>query len=599
MLTGLVDAAVAALVVAPTGGCDLACSWAAALTLGGALAFLAATLTQLVHFHVHHAAGAWQPIEAPHDADEVDDPGYRWASKARLLCCAEATAVLERDLGAFEKAEDEALEPARTERLLRQPLRWLYPTAADALDALSVVWLARASGGTFSHTGFAYLALLLQLAIAVLAGVGPALTPGTTQALAQVVATALLQWGAAAYMLGMRPAADRVENVIVGVQFFCEGGATAALLLASLGSMADAEVALQATAFALALVALFLPIIGKVYDAVVVPLSRLRRQDDFSVTSACCALISLLASLPGFLAVTAGLSFGGGVDTDVLEGATDEAVGMAEAALEEGGTLAANLAWMTRPEPAHHRAANKIRRSFLLHRAGKAGRRVSLYDIHPSLLPMARRRRSRDSWLDGAVTLLRRSSSGSSTSPRQLTSPRKRSHKFSKLPGELSCLVAEESSHVSTDAEPHAFKASDTDAFKVRETAAVAAEATLVPDSATARGGHGAAGREAAIGALRSSIHAMKVANAHAVQLPLALPHECPRAPPDELPPPAASSRTMSSVPFRCQPCSSRVTSSAAPQLPRAIYSSAGRHKAPNGRVVSTQPGRLVAGPPA
>jgi len=444
LITGLVQKSIAVLVVASDEGSSCAayhCTWVATATLALAVLLLSIVLTQLVHFYARHAH-TWEPIDAPDDANSIEDPGYRWASKLRSCCCTREVALLERDRGAFEKPESESREPARTERLLRAPIRLVRPVAADAQDALALMWLAKASGGSFFGVSFVYVTLIVQLCIGALAAIGPSLTPGSVHATMQVVATLVLQLGTSAIVLGLGPAADRVENLTVGLQFGLEGCATAALLVASRLDLEPAAMeALQLAGFFLALAALFLPILQKLYDAVVAQLSRLCRKDDgCSPTSACFAVWALAISIPGLVVRLLGWN----MDTSQLEGAADEAASAMELAVEEAAATGLNnLAWLTRPTPEHHDAAKRIQRRFLSSRqcsrrrgsvratweatlsasraqvqphASQEGLRSvpNVGDSTPVPVQPPPSRASAKAWLDNAVKLIKSASSGSS-----------------------------------------------------------------------------------------------------------------------------------------------------------------------------------------
>lgn len=132
---------------------------------------------------------------------------------------------------------------------------------------------SQARGSSFATTSFVFVTLLVQLLLAALAGMGGALVPGSPLAACQIGATCLLQAAAAAYVLGLGPAADRVENVVVGWQYALEACGTL-LLVYSSGVLVtpsdEVSDALPAVRFYLCLGSMALPIVQKVYDGVVV-----------------------------------------------------------------------------------------------------------------------------------------------------------------------------------------------------------------------------------------------------------------------------------------------------------------------------------------
>jgi hypothetical protein len=252
-LTGLVDRAVALLAAdhVSTNVCGMRCTWPAYAVLGSVLTFLALSLAALCHYNVRHRAHSWTPAELPSAANDVEDPVYRWLSKLRALCGAR---VIDRDMGAFERPDGEGDEPARTERILRRPIMCLRPTAADATDALTLAWLAKARGHSMLVLCYSYVLVVGQLLLAALAGAAAAIEPGTSLATAQLTAMMGLQLALAAYCLCVVPASDRVESLIVGLQFGVEGTSTGLTLYA---------MEPEALVFQLALVAMGLPILQK------------------------------------------------------------------------------------------------------------------------------------------------------------------------------------------------------------------------------------------------------------------------------------------------------------------------------------------------
>jgi hypothetical protein len=86
--------------------------------------------------------------------------------------------------GSFETPDHEAAEPARTERLLARPFALIRPVASDAHASISQVVLARGSGGTLIGMFYDWLALVVQLALAALLGIGDALEWGSSVAAA-------------------------------------------------------------------------------------------------------------------------------------------------------------------------------------------------------------------------------------------------------------------------------------------------------------------------------------------------------------------------------------------------------------------------------
>ena len=125
-------------------------------------------------------------MDDPTDASAVSDPLYRLVAKLRRRCGgrpAARTALAasaassparrswcDRPRGAFLRPPDETREPARTERLLANPLAMMRPKAADTLDAVGFALMARAftAHNPFSavaHNPFPSLAAVLVHAL--------------------------------------------------------------------------------------------------------------------------------------------------------------------------------------------------------------------------------------------------------------------------------------------------------------------------------------------------------------------------------------------------------------------------------------------------
>jgi hypothetical protein len=226
----------------------------ACLVLVFATGYMAFVLAIMLHFGRRHSS-TWQAAEPPASPDEVIDPLYRLVSRLRVRMCASGRAhnVMDRDRGEYACADDELEEPARTERLLAQPWLCFRTTPADAVATHQLVYMNRASGPALTGLLYDYVLFAVQLLIAVLYGIGPALTAGTSAAQAQSVAVFCCQAGVGLYVLGLGLSADRIENTVTGWQFVVEGLSTLVLL-----SNGSASVAAN-----LALLAVFFPLIQK------------------------------------------------------------------------------------------------------------------------------------------------------------------------------------------------------------------------------------------------------------------------------------------------------------------------------------------------
>lgn len=246
---------------------------------------------------------------------------------------------MDRPRGGFAPIVDEKVEPERTERLLRRPLRLFREEHSDALDSLKLAWLVRAGGFSFAGLTYDFVVLVASIVIGGLNGGGSNIAAGSSEATAQVVMVftvccaaelndppfALssqsmlpygfpqIQYGCALWVFAMRPSADRVDNVIQGTQLLLEGSQTGVLLLGAfqLSSMNDplAANAFISMGFWLGLMALFLPLFEKIYDAVITQVSTYIR-GECDPKGAVIAWIALLLTIPslflGYLGYDAG-----------------------------------------------------------------------------------------------------------------------------------------------------------------------------------------------------------------------------------------------------------------------------------------------------
>ena len=210
----------------------------------------------------------------------------------------------------------------------------------------------------------------LQSMIAAICSLGQGLHVGGNAAKVQMVVVASLQAVVGSYMLWRLPSADRLMSWLVGVQFLMEGAVTITLLASSFHSDADEAEGLQRIAFVLSVVALLAPVLQRLYDAVIVQISKLVRADGFTVTGAVFAMIGFVVFLPTVL------SRAFGVDTNdsslqptlkLVEGAGDDVNKLATKTANEGvvtqieagvGEIASNLWWVTHQDAKSRREAN-------------------------------------------------------------------------------------------------------------------------------------------------------------------------------------------------------------------------------------------------
>jgi len=342
--------------------CTIAqCRWPGLIILVVVGLFFLSGFVTLLHFWWYYSADSWEWFE-PADLSEVDDPAFWLVSKIRLWCCPDRIRgkrfnLVNRVRGDWTKSEEDVVEPDRTERLLAHPMVLLRPRTGDAIDGNKLLWLNRASG-SYGISGVLYewLLLLVQLSIAILTGTGSVIEPGSPEADAQMYAVICLQYGIAVYTMFGGPSADRIDNFVITAQYLTEGTCTLLLLVSGFPELFDLQPLIQMAVFLLLLFGMFIPILEKGYEAIVVQLIKcVYNMKEMSITECCVAILGFLMVIPSMLAALIGMDTGDGL----LETFVDEGVNAAANAAEEAAAIAAvmdNLLFNMRQKYA----ANKI-----------------------------------------------------------------------------------------------------------------------------------------------------------------------------------------------------------------------------------------------
>jgi len=232
-------------------------------------------LRMLRHFQVAKSCNTamWKPTQSDKD---IEDPIFRLIARARSKV---GLRPVHRVHGGYEKAQADAAEPARTERLLAAPFAWGPRCAGDAYEASSI-WLFQARGDlsrstwcSFSRFQYSFTKLGIQLALAILLGVGTGLQlqPRTVAASVQAVLIGGIQVAYALFLLLLQPNADRLMNAVTACQFGMEAASTLLLYAGSFIDSEDEQAGLQIIAFYIYLLSVILPIAKMVYDSVLKP----------------------------------------------------------------------------------------------------------------------------------------------------------------------------------------------------------------------------------------------------------------------------------------------------------------------------------------
>lgn len=225
LLTGFVEASAALLAAAHANGdlnatdaaagsatCTLVgayslpgCLWPPVLVLIAVSSYMLLFLALLLNLYCRHSAKLWQDTPPPESARAVEDPLQRGIERIRThLCCGCAHAV-ERSRGAYEPDEAEMREPNRTERLLESPFLLFRSSATDSHASLTMSFAARSRGNSLAGVTYDWLALLVQLIIAALLGIGPSLKAGSPEATGQLAGVMSLQCSLALWLLCAYP----------------------------------------------------------------------------------------------------------------------------------------------------------------------------------------------------------------------------------------------------------------------------------------------------------------------------------------------------------------------------------------------------------
>jgi len=166
-----------------------------------------------------------------------------------------------------------------------------------------------------------------------------------------------------------RPSADRMDQFLTCSQFLIEGSQTMVLFLGSVlagyGNFA-AQDNCMAAGFWFGLLALFLPIAEKVYDALINPISQCCA-GEFDPQGTAMACFSLALALPSFFMSLFGMSSDA---VDNITGSIDEISGVIDEAIADGvitadyvAEIASDLRWM-HSSKKHHKAAVTLQKNW-------------------------------------------------------------------------------------------------------------------------------------------------------------------------------------------------------------------------------------------
>jgi len=190
----------------------------------------------------------------------------------------------------------------------------------------------RVNGSTVLGSYFRFILILAQATLGVLSGVGPSLTPGTAEAIAQAVLIAVVQLTMAWIFLRWVADADRVISTFAGTQFLLEGISTVALLIASLlVEQSRAKTLLPTAAFWLGFGAIIVPVFQLLEQRCVTPAILVVRNRGGDLVALLAAAYMLISSLPRtirrLVQWSTGIEGGGAGDDDFDIGGGAELAG--------------------------------------------------------------------------------------------------------------------------------------------------------------------------------------------------------------------------------------------------------------------------------
>ncbi len=240
-----------------------------------------------------HKDGAPEAGDAPADAGHPRPKlSFKEAREAAIRALA-ARGLRDRRSGAWVAPEADTAEPARTERLLRDPFALRRPLAGDALHQREGFLLFRVNGSSRVGVAYRLLVIVVMMGIGVLSGLQPLMgDPLGVPALLQTLLVLGLQLVMATLCFCFLPDADRVISRFAGAQFCLEALATAALLGASRSDEAQAA-GWQDAALALSLSAMSVPILVVIEMRLITPLVLLMRNRTGQRLALCAAAYML------------------------------------------------------------------------------------------------------------------------------------------------------------------------------------------------------------------------------------------------------------------------------------------------------------------
>ena len=415
-VTGLTRASVQLLAASPAG-CTASCTALAIGTLTAVATFLVSSAYFLVSFRL--GAGRIIKFKPGATVPKPADPIMRLRARLRTFTYSvgkratnfrpnerfrdvhaasrltlKERGYRDRKIGAWGGIpEEDAAEPARTNRLLSHPFRFRHVHVGDGWNAREGFLMFRTNG---KHTIGAYyrlFVLLVNVLFGVLSGLQPALSPGSSLALMQATVVAGLQLMMAILCCCATPDADRIVSTFAGSQFLCEATSTACLIFASLlGGSNDAgqqvsvgeQRAWLLAAFWAGLIAIFVPMTQLLEQRLVTPMIVLVEKGSGNPLVLAAQFYMLAVSLPRRI-IRVVATIAGMEDTDADDAGADATADAGDDAdANEGGGGGGDQQGGDRPVYTADQAAEQAARASKLLARATAAKEVSSRNL---LLP--------------------------------------------------------------------------------------------------------------------------------------------------------------------------------------------------------------------
>ena len=205
----------------------------------------------------------------------------------------------DRKAGGFSLPTEDAREPGRTERLLAAPFAFRHKRAGDVFQAMEGFLLFRVNASSRVGMGYRLVVIGCNMLFGALAACGRCCTRARRGQHASGRHLRAAVQPVAPLLCG-KPDADRVISTFAGTQFLFEGLSTAVLLGPAFGPN-EVDTDVLATAFALSIVAMLVPILQLLEQRLVTPTVNVVSRKGCDPFALMAAAWILLVSLPSLL----------------------------------------------------------------------------------------------------------------------------------------------------------------------------------------------------------------------------------------------------------------------------------------------------------